>query len=160
MSSPWETALVLALLATLVAASITDLRSRVIPNGLTSASAAVALLIATLTDPASLGPRALAGLAAGGLLLLVALAHPEGMGMGDAKLAAVMGLYLRAAVAPALLVAFASGAVVGLAMIARYGPLARKRALPFGPFLALGGVIGLWFGRDLVGWYADAVLRG
>lgn len=148
------------LCATLALATITDLRRRVIPNALTLASSAVALLIATFADPASLGPRALAGLVAGGLLFLVAFAYPDGMGMGDAKLAAVMGLYLRAAVAPALLVAFAAGAVVGLAMIVRQGALARKRAVPFGPFLALGGLIGIWFGQDLVGWYADAVLRG
>jgi prepilin signal peptidase PulO-like enzyme (type II secretory pathway) len=45
--------------------------------------------------------------------------------------------------------------LVGVTMIARHGSAARKRAIPFGPFLALGGVIGLWFGDDIVDWYLD-----
>jgi leader peptidase (prepilin peptidase) / N-methyltransferase len=77
------------------------------------------------------------------------------MGMGDAKLVAMMGLYLGRAVAPAVLIGFLVGAVVGVAMIARRGAGARKQAIPFGPFLALGGVIGLWFGDDIVDWYLD-----
>jgi leader peptidase (prepilin peptidase)/N-methyltransferase len=75
------------------------------------------------------------------------------MGMGDVKLAAVMGLYLGRSVAPALLVAFAAGSVFGLAMIARHGASARKQAVPFGPFLALGGVVGLLAGSQIVDWY-------
>jgi leader peptidase (prepilin peptidase) / N-methyltransferase len=75
--------------------------------------------------------------------------------MGDVKLVAMMGIYLGRAIAPALLVAFAVGAVVGVAMIARHGSDARKRAIPFGPFLALGGVVGLWFGDAMVDWYLD-----
>jgi leader peptidase (prepilin peptidase) / N-methyltransferase len=75
--------------------------------------------------------------------------------MGDAKLVAMMGLYLGRAVAPAVLIGFLTGALVGVAMIARHGSEARKRAIPFGPFLALGGVIGLWFGDDIVDWYLD-----
>ena len=68
--------------------------------------------------------------------------YPRGMGMGDVKLAAVMGLFLGRAVAPALLIGFAAGAIYGVALIARAGPEARKQAVPFGPFLALGGVVG------------------
>ncbi len=62
--------------------------------------------------------------------------------MGDVKLGAVMGLYLGRAVAPALLVAFAVGAVVGVGLMLRHGAAARKQAVPFGPFLAIGGVVG------------------
>src|SRR5438094_371770 len=83
---------------------------------------------------------------AGGALFLIALAYPRGLGMGDAKLVAVMGLFLGAAVAPAVLVGFATGAVVGAILIARHGAAARKQAVPFGPFLALGGLVGLWAG--------------
>jgi leader peptidase (prepilin peptidase)/N-methyltransferase len=82
------------------------------------------------------------------------------MGMGDVKLAAVMGLYLGRAVAPALLIGFASGAVVGVALIARRGASARKQAVPFGPFLALGGVIALWYGNALVDWYLATFFNG
>ena len=75
--------------------------------------------------------------------------------MGDVKLVAMMGLYLGRSIAPALLIGFASGALIGLALIAREGAAARKKAVPFGPFLALGGVIGLWFGDEIVDWYLD-----
>jgi leader peptidase (prepilin peptidase)/N-methyltransferase len=75
------------------------------------------------------------------------------MGMGDVKLAAVMGLYLGRSVGPALLIGFAAGALFGLALIARHGAAARKQAVPFGPFLALGGVIALLAGEEMVDWY-------
>jgi leader peptidase (prepilin peptidase)/N-methyltransferase len=93
-------------------------------------------------------------------LLLVALAYPRGMGMGDVKLAGVMGLYLGSAVAPGLLAGFLAGAIYGIALIARHGSEARKQAVPFGPFLALGGVIGLLAGSSLVDWYLDTFLNG
>ena len=80
--------------------------------------------------------------------------------MGDVKLVAVMGLYLGRAVAPALLIGFAAGALVGLVMIARQGAAARKQAIPFGPFLALGGIVGLWYGDAIVDWYLDTFFHG
>jgi leader peptidase (prepilin peptidase)/N-methyltransferase len=76
------------------------------------------------------------------------------------KLVAMMGLFLGRAVAPAVLIGFAAGAVVGVALIARQGAAARKRAVPFGPFLALGGVIGLWWGDAIVDWYLDTFFSG
>jgi leader peptidase (prepilin peptidase)/N-methyltransferase len=75
------------------------------------------------------------------------------MGLGDVKLAATMGLFLGRDVAPAILVALLAGSLVGLAMMIRYGAAARKRAIPFGPFLALGGVVGLLAGEELIDWY-------
>jgi leader peptidase (prepilin peptidase)/N-methyltransferase len=75
------------------------------------------------------------------------------MGLGDVKLAAAMGLFLGRNVAPAILVALLAGTIVGLAMIARQGASARKQAIPFGPFLALGGIVGLLAGDQLVDWY-------
>ena len=77
------------------------------------------------------------------------------MGMGDVKLAAVMGLFLGRNVAAALLVALLAGSAFGLAIIAREGSAARKRAIPFGPFLALGGVVGLLAGDPMVEWYLN-----
>ena len=64
-----------------------------------------------------------------------------------------MGLFLGRNVAPAILVALLAGSVVGLALIARHGAEARKLAIPFGPFLALGGVVGLLAGNQLVDLY-------
>jgi len=75
--------------------------------------------------------------------------------MGDVKLAAVMGFFLGRAVAPALLVGFALGVVVGVGIMAARGLAARKQAIPFAPYLALGGIVGQLFGGDLVNWYLD-----
>jgi leader peptidase (prepilin peptidase) / N-methyltransferase len=156
---PAEMALGLAFVTMLAAVTLTDLERRVIPNAVLIVGAVVAIAIAAPTDPDSLPERAIAAAAAGGFLLLAALAYPGGMGMGDVKLGAVMGLYLGRAVAPALLAGFAAGAVVGLALMLRHGPGARKRAVPFGPFLALGGVVGLWAGDEIIDWYLDAFFR-
>ena len=76
--------------------------------------------------------------------------------MGDVKLAAVMGLYLGQAVVPAMFVALVAGALVGIALLARHGSGARKTAVPFGPFLALGGVVGLLAGDEILDWYLDS----
>jgi leader peptidase (prepilin peptidase)/N-methyltransferase len=155
-----ELALGLVFCALLVVVTLTDLERRVIPNAVLAVGAVVAVAIVAATDPGSLGTRAIAAVAAGGFLFLVAVLYPRGMGMGDVKLAAVMGLYLGREVAPALLIGFAAGALVGLALIARHGGAARKRAVPFGPFLAAGGVVALWFGSDLVDWYLSAFFNG
>jgi len=150
-----ELALGLVLCATLVLITLTDLDLRVIPNKVVLPAAIAAVAIAALGDPESLPERAIAAAAAGGVLFVVALAYPRGMGMGDVKLVAMMGFFLGKAVAPAVLIGFAAGALVGIGMIARRGAAARKEAVPFGPFLALGGIIGLWFGDDIVDWYTD-----
>jgi leader peptidase (prepilin peptidase)/N-methyltransferase len=150
---PAEIALGLVFVTTLVAVTLTDLERRLIPNRILAVAAVLGLAIAAATDPASLPERAAAAAAAGGLLLAAALAYPRGMGLGDVKLAAVMGFFLGRNVAPAIIVALVTGSLVGVAMIARHGTAARKRAIPFGPFLALGGVVGLLAGDQLVDWY-------
>jgi leader peptidase (prepilin peptidase)/N-methyltransferase len=155
-----ELTLGLALCALLVTVTLTDLERRVIPNALLLAGGAIAVVIVAITDPSSLAERGIAALAAGGVLFLIALAYPRGMGMGDVKLVAVMGLYLGSAVAPAMLIGFAAGAAVGVGLMARHGSVARKRAIPFGPFLALGGIVGLWYGDAMVSWYLSTFFHG
>jgi leader peptidase (prepilin peptidase) / N-methyltransferase len=150
---PGELALGLIFVTTLVAVTLTDLEQRIIPNKILAAAAPIGLAVAVATDPGSLPERAAAAVAAGGLLLAAALAYPRGMGIGDVKLAAVMGFFLGRNVAPALFVALLAGSLVGLAMMARHGTAARKRAIPFGPFLALGGVAGLLAGEEMIDWY-------
>jgi leader peptidase (prepilin peptidase) / N-methyltransferase len=94
--------------------------------------------------------------AAGGFFLIAALLYPRGMGMGDVKLAGVLGLYLGRAVAPAILIALIAGVIVGAAVIARKGAKeGRKTAVPFGPFLALGGIVAFFVGNELVDAYLD-----
>jgi leader peptidase (prepilin peptidase)/N-methyltransferase len=148
-----EIALGLVFVTTLMAITLTDLERRIIPNKILIAAAVLGVAIAAAGDPGSLPERAIAAAAAGGLLFVAALAYPRGMGLGDVKLAATMGLFLGRNVAPAILVALLAGSLVGLAMIAHEGAAARKRAIPFGPFLALGGVVGLLAGDQLVDWY-------
>ncbi len=148
-----EIALGLVFVTMLSAVTLTDLERRIIPNRVLLVGAVVGAAIAAVADPGSLPERAIAAAAAGGLLFGAALAYPRGMGLGDVKLAAVMGLFLGREVGPAILVALLAGSLVGLAMIVREGAAARKRAIPFGPFLALGGVVGLLAGGPLVDWY-------
>jgi leader peptidase (prepilin peptidase) / N-methyltransferase len=150
-----QLALGLVLCAVLVAITLTDLDLRKIPNAIVAAGALAALGILVATDVDSVPENLLAAAIGGVVMGGIALAYPRGMGMGDAKLVAMMGLYLGRALAPAVLVGLLTGAVVGGALIARHGAAARKRAIPFGPFLALGGVVGLWFGDDIVQWYLD-----
>ena len=148
-----EIALGLVFVTMLVAITLTDLERRIIPNKILLAASILAVGIVVATDPSSLLERTIAAAAAGGLLFAAALAYPRGMGMGDVKLAATMGLFLGRDVGPAILVALLAGSCVGLAMIARHGAAARKRAIPFGPFLALGGLVGMLAGDELIEWY-------
>jgi leader peptidase (prepilin peptidase) / N-methyltransferase len=148
-----EVAVDLVFLTMLAAVTLTDLERRIIPNKILLAGAILCLVIAVPTDPGGVPERVIAAAAAGGLLFLVALAYPQGMGLGDVKLTATMGLFLGRAVAPALLFALLAGSIVGLALIARHGSQARKMAIPFGPFLALGGVVGMLAGGQLLDLY-------
>jgi leader peptidase (prepilin peptidase)/N-methyltransferase len=147
---PALAAIGMVFVAMLAIVTLTDLERRVIPNKVLLAGAVLCLSIALPTDPGGVPERLAAAAAAGGLFFLVALAYPAGMGLGDVKLTAAMGLFLGRAVAPAILAALLAGSLVGLALIARHGSGARKMAIPFGPFLALGGVVGLLVGEQLV----------
>jgi leader peptidase (prepilin peptidase) / N-methyltransferase len=143
----------LVFVAVLAVVTLTDLERRIIPNKVLIVGAVLCLVIALPTDPAGVPERLVAAAAGGGLFFVVALAYPAGMGLGDVKLAATMGLFLGRADAPAILAALLIASLVGLALIARHGSEARKMAIPFGPFLALGGVIGLLVGDQLIDLY-------
>jgi leader peptidase (prepilin peptidase) / N-methyltransferase len=146
----------LLLVTVLVPVALIDLDHRIIPNAITVPAAVGALLAAAILDLDAVPEQLIAAAAAGGFFLLAALAYPRGMGMGDVKLAAVLGLYLGRAVAPAILVALVAGVIVGAAIIARKGAReGRKTAVPFGPFLALGGLVALFVGDALVDVYVD-----
>jgi leader peptidase (prepilin peptidase) / N-methyltransferase len=146
----------LAFVVLLVPVTLIDLDHRIIPNTLMLIGTVVSVALILVTDPSALTEHLIAGAAAGGFLLVAAIAYPGGMGMGDVKLAAVMGLFLGRNVAPALLAGFLLGTVVGAAIMAKKGVAqGRKTAVPFGPFLALGGLVGLFAGDAIVEWYLD-----
>lgn len=148
-----EAAIGLVFVAMLAIVTLTDLERRIIPNKVLIAASVICLAIAIPTDPGGLPERLIAAAAAGGLFFLIVLAYPRGMGLGDVKLVATMGLFLGRAVAPAILTGLLAGSVIGLALIATRGPEARKMTIPFGPFLALGGIVGLLAGHHLVDIY-------
>jgi len=144
----------LAFVLLLVPVTVIDIDFRIIPNKLMILGAVVALAILALTRPGDIPEHLIAAVAAGGFLLIAALAYPGGMGMGDVKLAFVMGLFLGRDVGPAMLAGLAAGSLIGVAIMARKGTKeGRKTAIPFGPFLALGGLAGLLAGDPVVDWY-------
>ena len=144
--------------AMLIAVAGIDLDHRIIPNKILLPAAIWGLAATIAFRPDNVDDALIAGAIAFAALLLAALAYPAGMGMGDVKLAGVMGIYLGSSVAPAMLVAFLAGSIVGLLIIAREGRDARKKGLPFGPFLALGGLVGIFAGPELVDVYVDHFL--
>jgi leader peptidase (prepilin peptidase)/N-methyltransferase len=159
-SSPAEVVLGIVLILLVVPAALIDLEFRIIPNRITGLGAVLALVLGTALDPSGEPARLIAGAGAGGFLLLAALAYPGGMGMGDVKLAGMMGLFLGAAVAPAIAVALISGVLVGAVIISREGSAdGRKTAVPFGPFLALGALVGVFAGSSLVDLYVNHFLH-
>jgi leader peptidase (prepilin peptidase) / N-methyltransferase len=144
--------------ATLIAVGAIDLEHRIVPNRIVVPAAVFGVAAAAVVDTGHLPELLVAGAGAFAALLLAALAYPAGMGMGDVKLAGLMGLYLGLSVIPGLLVAFLAGTLVGLAIIAREGARARKTGVPFAPFLALGGLVGLLAGSQLIDLYRDHFL--
>jgi leader peptidase (prepilin peptidase) / N-methyltransferase len=153
-------ALSVALILLVVPAALIDLEHRIIPNQITALGAVLAVAIGLALDPSGEPERLIAGVGAGGFLLLAALAYPGGMGMGDVKLAAVMGLFLGSAVASALLIALLAGVLVGIVVIARKGAReGRKTAVPFGPFLAVGAILAVYAGQPLIDAYVNTFVH-
>ena len=144
----------LAFVLLLVPVTVIDLDFRIIPNKLMILGTVAALAILVLTRPGEIPEHLIAAVAAGGFLLVAAIAYPGGMGMGDVKLAFVMGLFLGRDVGVAMLAGLLAGSLIGAAVMARKGVAAgRKTKVPFGPFLALGGLVGLLAGDPIVDWY-------
>jgi leader peptidase (prepilin peptidase)/N-methyltransferase len=149
----------LVLISVLVPVALIDLDTRLIPNRITMPAAIAAVIAGAATRPSGLGEQLIAGAAAAGFLLIFLLAYPRGMGMGDVKLAGVLGLFLGRYVGVAILSGTLAGALIGAVVMARVGVGAgRKTAVPFGPFLALGGLIGLFAGPAITHWYLHSLV--
>jgi leader peptidase (prepilin peptidase) / N-methyltransferase len=148
----------LPFVAALIALAGIDLDHKLLPNKIVYPLAAYGVIATLLVDRDDLVENLVSGAGAFAFLLAAVIAYPRGMGMGDVKLAGAMGLYLGAAVIPALLVAFLSGSVAGIVILAREGAAARKKAIPFGVFLALGGIVGVLAGPELIDLYESNFL--
>jgi leader peptidase (prepilin peptidase) / N-methyltransferase len=135
----------------LVAVSATDLEHRIIPNRIVVPAAAVVLAAQTAVRPSP--EWAIAAFGASGALFLVALAYPAGMGMGDVKLALLLGAMLGRTVPVAVLLGMAVALVPSFVLIARHGAKARKMGIPLGPFLAIGAIVALFAGHPLLHLY-------
>ena len=135
----------------LVVVTATDLEHRIVPNRVVLPAAAAVLALHTAVSPSA--EWSLAALGAAGALFLVALAYPGGLGMGDVKLALLIGAMLGRTAPLALMLGTLLALVPSLVLLARHGSRARKLAIPFAPFLALGSVIALFAGDALLDVY-------
>jgi len=131
----------------LVAISIVDVRRRIVPNRLVLPAAVIVLAARTLIHPSLVWIAGGAGAAA--LLLVAAIVRPGGMGMGDVKLALLLGVAVGRSVPLALVIALAAAMVPSIAILLRHGSRGRTMAIPFAPFLALGGLVALVVGGPL-----------
>jgi leader peptidase (prepilin peptidase) / N-methyltransferase len=144
----------LVLVGILVPIALIDLDHQIIPNKITAPAAILAVAIGLALKPSGVPEQLIAGAGAAAFLLVFVFAYPRGMGMGDVKLAGVLGLFLGREVGVAIFVAVIAGTLVGAAVMARLGvERGRKTRVPFGPFLALGGIVALLAGPAIVHWY-------
>ena len=137
--------------AALVAVSATDLERRIIPNRVVLPASVAVLVLNLIWHPSVVWP--IAGLGAALFFFIAALAYPRGMGMGDVKLALLIGVAVGKPTPVALFLALVLALVPSIVLLARHGAAARKMTLPFAPFLALGGLIGLFAGHAILHWY-------
>lgn len=160
-SDSWALPAYLLLVASLIAISFIDLEHYIVPNRIVYPTlfAAIPLLIAAALlegEPERITRAAIGSLAAWFALLVVHFIQPRGMGFGDVRLAAVLGLYLGwidlKLVMLGMLFGFLLGAVIGIALVATK-LRSRKDAVPFAPFLAAGATIAILFSEPLLRWY-------
>jgi leader peptidase (prepilin peptidase)/N-methyltransferase len=148
----------LPFVACLIALAGIDLDHKLLPNKIVYPMAVYGLAISAVVAWGDFPEHLIAGAGAFLFLLVAVLAYPSGMGMGDVKLGGAMGLYLGLSILPALLTAFLTGTIFGLAVIAKEGADARKKAVPFGIFLAFGGLVGVLAGPELIDFYESTFL--
>jgi leader peptidase (prepilin peptidase)/N-methyltransferase len=130
--------------AVLIVLALIDLRTRRLPNRIVLPAAALVLTAQIALAPDRALEWTVASAGAFTFLLVAALVNPAGMGMGDVKLALLLGAALGWAVAPALFIGLAAAALAGIVLVVRGGWGARKTAIPLGPFLALGGIAAIF----------------
>jgi prepilin signal peptidase PulO-like enzyme (type II secretory pathway) len=153
----WKGFAAMVMLLALVPVVVIDLEHKLIPNIVVYPAAAIALAAMVLNNPAKWWVPVSAAAGAAGFLWLLGKIKPGGMGLGDAKLALLLGAVLGASVIPAFFIAFLAGSILGAVLMAKFGMQARKYQIPFGPYLALGAVVALFAGPSLISLYTDRI---
>jgi prepilin signal peptidase PulO-like enzyme (type II secretory pathway) len=143
----------LLLCAVLVGITAVDLRYRIIPNRVVVPAAAIGYAVSVALAPGRWLELLVAALVAGLFMLVAAMVSPSGLGLGDVKLTVMLGLFLGRGVAVAVMGGLLAAAVPSIALMLVHGIGARKMTLALGPYLALGGVVALLFGHDVLHWY-------
>jgi leader peptidase (prepilin peptidase) / N-methyltransferase len=134
--------------AALVVVTATDLERRIVPNRVVLPAGAAVLLLQTVSHPSP--EWSIGAVGAAGFLFLAALAYPGGMGMGDVKLALLIGALLGVMTPVGLMLGLLLALVPSVVLLARHGAGARKLGIPFAPFLAAGGVVALFAGNTIL----------
>jgi len=147
MSAVVDAGVAVFFVAVLAVISVVDVKQRIVPNRIVLPAAAVVLAARMLVHPSVVW--IVAGVGAAAFLLAAAIARPDGMGMGDVKLALLLGVAVGRTVPLALVVALVAALVPSVVLLVRHGPAGRRMGIPFAPFLALGGVVALFAGAPL-----------
>jgi leader peptidase (prepilin peptidase)/N-methyltransferase len=137
----------------LVVLSAIDAERRILPDLIVLPTTALVLALQIALFPDRWLEWLLASLGASLFLFLALLAYPSGMGMGDVKLALLLGAALGKTVTVGLMLGMLAALVAAFVLFARHGVRARKMAIPFGPFLAFGSLVALFFGERLLSAY-------
>jgi leader peptidase (prepilin peptidase)/N-methyltransferase len=134
------------LLAVLVTLSVIDYERRILPNAIVLPAALIVLAAQIATDPGRTAEWLACAFGAAGALLVLSLVNPAGMGMGDVKLAFLLGAALGGRVVTAVLIASLSIWPVAVILFVKRGRAARGTAIAFGPFLAFGAIVAALIG--------------
>jgi len=136
--------------AALVALSAIDAERRILPDKIVLPSFLVVLAAQIALYPERWLEWTLGAFLAALFLFAAVVAYPSGMGMGDVKLALLLGAALGKSVAVGLMLGMLSSLAPSLVLFARHGMAARKMAIPFGPFLAFGSIVAYFFGHGIL----------
>jgi leader peptidase (prepilin peptidase) / N-methyltransferase len=148
----------LVFISTLISLAVIDLEHRLLPNVIVGPATLVGLVLSILADPVGWWTYPLSSVAVAGALFGLALAYPAGMGMGDVKMGGMLGAFLGPYAALAVFLGALLGAITGGLLMAA-GKMRRRSALPFGLFMALGGIISLFVGPQLWSLYMNLIWR-
>lgn len=139
--------------AVLVALTVTDLERRIIPNRIVLPAAALVLTAQTAADRSP--EWAIAAASGAAFFLAAALAYPAGMGMGDVKLVLLLGAALGRSLPVALMIGMLLAVAASTVLFLRHGSAARKMRIPLAPFLAVGSLVALFAGHDVLHAYFE-----